>query len=88
MISGLDTCPHLENGTCWRFAPRTGDLEHRPGGLLNGLSFKESARVKRHTSKTQDGDDGTEYALQTGLLKRKPTKEPIRRTNLMAASNC
>jgi hypothetical protein len=74
LISGLDTCPHSENGTCWRFAPRTGDLENRPGGLLNGLSFKESARVKRHTSKTQDGDDGNEIRSADRSFEEKAYK--------------
>jgi len=56
-IKGLDTCPHLESGTCWWFAPRTGELERRPGDP-DGFSFKESVRVKRHTSKNKSGDGG------------------------------
>ncbi len=56
VIKGLDTCPHLESGTCWWFVPRTGELEVRPGDQ-NAFSFKESVRVKRHTSKTQDGNN-------------------------------
>ena len=55
-IKGLDTCPHLESGTCWWFAPRTGELERRPGDP-DGFSFRESVRVKRHTSKNNSGDD-------------------------------
>ena len=55
-VRGLDTCPHLESGTCWWFAPRTGELEQRPGDP-EGFSFKESVRVKRHTSKSNSGDD-------------------------------
>ena len=37
-VRGLDTCPHLESGTCWWFAPRTGELEQRPGIRKDSVS--------------------------------------------------
>ena len=73
LVRGLDSCPHLESGTCWWFAPRSGALEDRPGDI-NAFSFKESARVKRHTSKTQDGDQGGEILSADASFKERPWK--------------
>ena len=73
LVRGLDSCPHLESGTCWWFAPRSGALEDRPGDI-NAFSFKESARAKRHTSKTQDGDRGGEILSADASFKERPWK--------------
>ena len=60
-VSGLDTCPYLQAGTCWWFAPRTGEdskdlLEGRPGKNSNKYSYKKVLRVKKHTSKSKSSD--------------------------------
>lgn len=61
-VSGLDSCPYLQAGTCWWFAPRTAEtptdlLEDRPG-LLTGtnFSYKDVLRVKKHTSKSNNSE--------------------------------
>ena len=55
-ISGLETCPHLEAGSCWWFAPRNESpsetFEGRPDDGIN-RSFKQVMRVKKHTSKSK-----------------------------------
>jgi superfamily II DNA/RNA helicase len=55
-ISGLETCPHLEAGSCWWFAPRNENpnetFEGRPDDGMN-RSFKQVMRVKKHTSKSK-----------------------------------
>jgi len=50
-VSGLDTCHHLESGTCWWFAPRTSEAENRPGNP-GYTSYRDVIRSKRHTGKT------------------------------------
>ena len=50
-VSGLDTCHHLESGTCWWFAPRTSEPESRPGNP-GYTSYRDVIRSKRHTGKT------------------------------------
>tara|TARA_B110000008_G_scaffold273163_1_gene306991 strand:- start:5967 stop:11276 length:5310 start_codon:yes stop_codon:yes gene_type:complete len=54
-VKGLDTCHHLESGTCWWFSPRTMNPEPRPGSL--GTSYRDVIRVKRHTGKTRQGGE-------------------------------
>lgn len=71
-VNSLDECPHLQAGTCWRFAPGFGEtpllgkepsqlLEHlveRPGDVT-GKVFKKTLRSRRHTADSRgDGDDG------------------------------
>ena len=56
-ISGLDSCPYLQAGTCWWFAPKTAEgpeqlFEERPDITKNNYSFKKVIRVKKHTSKS------------------------------------
>jgi len=50
-VSGLDSCPHLQCGTCWWFAPRTDEIEERPG-VNPGHSYQDALRIKKHTSKS------------------------------------
>ena len=58
-VSGLDTCPHLESGTCWWFSPRESEFEERPDDPGRS-SFRQVIRVKRHTGKTNSGSDDAE----------------------------
>jgi superfamily II DNA/RNA helicase len=61
-IRGLETCPHLQTGTCWHFARRSDDSEPRPGDKPNH-TFQDVLRAKRHTSKTKQNSediDGSE----------------------------
>lgn len=66
-VSGLETCPHLEAGTCWWFAPRDEDLETRPDDP-GYLSFRDIVRAKRHTGKTKSdektGESNANYAFK------------------------
>jgi|GEM_PF-3503684 hypothetical protein len=69
-VRGLDTCHHLQSGTCWWFAPRTMEAEQRPGAL--DTSYRDVVRVKRHTGKTKDqgedlaeGEAKADYAFRT-----------------------
>jgi len=70
-VKGLDTCHHLESGTCWWFAPRTMENELRPGGTLS-RSYRDVIRVKRHTGKTKErsedvgrGESKADYSFRT-----------------------
>lgn len=58
-ISGLQTCPHLEAGTCWWFAPREGVFEPRPDDP-GYVSFRDVVRPKRHTGKTKSSTSDSE----------------------------
>ena len=57
-VYGLDTCPNLQAGMCWWFAPRTDTPEPRPGN--NGFtSYRDVIRAKRHTGKTNSSRQET-----------------------------
>jgi len=58
-VYGLDTCPHLQSGTCWWFSPRTSETEKRPGPLKTN-SYRDVLRVKKHTSKSKEIGNDTE----------------------------
>ena len=44
-IQGLETCPHLQSGTCWWFAPRTGVTEQRPDDRSYKLQRRHSCKA-------------------------------------------
>ena len=64
--------PHLQAGTCWRFAPGLGDLpltDSTPSSIVDYLTdrpgdngvmvFKNALRSRRHTADSRGGgDDG------------------------------
>ena len=73
-ISGLETCTYLEMGKCWWFAPRTGEMESRPGDIAYE-SFKEVTRTKRFTSITKRGepeDDAEQEMSANKVFASKP----------------
>ena len=57
-VKGLDTCPHLEFGTCWWFSPRDSEaMEARPGDNRRFESFRDVIRVGKHTAKNKHSDE-------------------------------
>jgi hypothetical protein len=60
-IRGLETCHHLQSGTCWWFAPRTGEAEPRPDDPGH-TSYRDVIRVKRHTGQTNSSTPNSESA--------------------------
>jgi hypothetical protein len=61
-VRGLDTCPHLQVGTCWWFAPRTDETElitNNPNTNTRH-TYRDVLRVKKHTSKSQNNEYDTE----------------------------
>ena len=68
-IRGLDTCPHMQIGTCWHFSPRSDNSEPRPNDG-NYVTFKDALRSKRHTSKTKGGtedDEGDDFGANNSF---------------------
>jgi hypothetical protein len=63
-VSGLDSCPYLQAGTCWHFSPRTRETEPTPGPT-NRHSYRDVLRVKKHTSKSNSDSDMDDNANHT-----------------------
>ena len=68
LVRGLDTCPHLESGTCWWFAPRSGALEDRPVTSMPSVSRK--AHVSNGTLRKRRTDQGGEISLCRCFIQR------------------
>jgi superfamily II DNA/RNA helicase len=68
-VTGLETCPHLDVGTCWWFSPREETFEDRPDDPGN-LSFEQVIRSSRYTGKTkpenedEEGSQSANYAFK------------------------
>ena len=68
-IRGLDTCPHLQYGTCWKFSVRSDESISRPSDTTFS-TFRDSLRSKRHTSKTKSGgedDEGDDFGANNSF---------------------
>ena len=77
-IRGLDTCPHLQYGTCWKFSVRSNESISRPSDTTFS-TFRDSLRSKRHTSKTKSGgedDEGDDFGANNSF-KEFPEMERI-----------
>ena len=88
-ISGLETCTYLEMGKCWWFAPRTGEMESRPGDIAYE-SFKEVTRTKRFTSITKRGepeDDADQEMSANKVFASKPKFGAYENTHSDAEQN-
>ena len=73
-VTGLETCPHLEVGTCWWFSPREDTFEGRPGDL-GYQSFQQVIRSSRYTGKTKPESDSTDGKASANFaFSQKPRK--------------
>jgi len=74
-VTGLETCPHLEVGTCWWFSPREENFEDRPDNI-GYKSFQEIIRATRYTGKTkpESEDDGVEMTSANFAFKQDPAR--------------